>query len=323
MNNSASNKTYLSIVIPLFNEEGNVDPLVRTLEDNLQPLKVSYEILLVDDGSKDKTWIKIKQSSGRVKGIKLARNFGHQHALLAGLTCAKGQAIISMDGDLQHPPSLIQEMMNRHTEGYLVVNTHRNDTEVASLFKRKSSFLFYKLFSFLTDVPVTPGTSDFRLLDRIALEQLLQLKDVDLFLRGAVEWLGFRSVTIPYTAGKRHDGVSKYSLSKMLAFAKGSIISFSTKPLVLGISLGVITSILAFIELVYVIYKALIGDTVPGWASTVAITSFLFGVLFIMLGIIGIYLARIHIALQNRPRFIIQEVTARKDEQQRIWHTLS
>ncbi|HEY9605485.1 MAG TPA: glycosyltransferase family 2 protein [Allocoleopsis sp.] len=323
MNDSTSNKTYLSIVIPLFNEEGNVDLLVRTLEDNLQPLNLSYEILLVDDGSNDETWIKIKQSSVRVKGIKLARNFGHQHALLAGLTCAKGQVIISMDGDLQHPPSLIQEMMKKHKEGYLVVNTHRNDTEVASLFKRKSSFLFYKLFSFLTDVPVTPGTSDFRLLDRSVLEQLLQLKDVDLFLRGAVEWLGFPSVTIPYAASKRHDGVSKYSLSKMIAFAKGSIISFSTKPLVLGIWLGVITSILAFLEIIYVIHKALIGDTVPGWASTVAITSFLFGVLFIMLGILGIYLARIHIALQNRPRFIIQELTARKDEQQRIWHRLS
>lgn len=321
MSTSTANKLYLSIVIPLFNEEGNVDVLVRTLEGHLQPLNVSYEILLVDDGSHDRTWTKIKQSSVRVKGIKLARNFGHQHALLAGLTCAKGQAIISMDGDLQHPPSLIQEMMKKHAEGYLVVNTHRNDAEVASLFKRKSSFLFYKLFAFLTDVPVTPGTSDFRLLDRIALDQLLQLKDVDLFLRGAVEWLGFPSVTIPYAAGKRHDGVSKYSLSKMLAFAKGSIISFSTKPLVLGIWLGVMTSLLAFIELVYVIYQAVLGETVPGWASTVAITSFLFGVLFIMLGIIGIYLARIHIALQNRPRFIIQELTARKDEQQRIWHT--
>ena len=322
MNNSAPNNTYLSIVIPLFNEEDNVDLLLRTLEDNLQSLNVRYEIILVDDGSSDKTWVKIKQSSVRVKGIKLARNFGHQHALLAGLNSAKGQAIISMDGDLQHPPSLIQEMMQKHKEGNLVVNTYRNDTEVASLFKRKSSSLFYKLFSFLTDVPVAPGTSDFRLLDRIVLDQLLQLKDVDLFLRGAVEWLGFPSVTIPYAAGKRLAGVSKYPLSKMITFAKGSIISFSTKPLVLGIWLGVITSILAFLEIIYIIHKVLIGDTVPGWASTVGITSFLFGVLFIMLGIIGIYLARIHIALQNRPRFIIQELTAKQDAQQSIFHTL-
>lgn len=323
MDNPAPNNTYLSIVIPLFNEEDNVDFLLRTLEDTLQPLNVSYEIILVDDGSSDNTWGKIKQSSTRVKGIKLARNFGHQHALLAGLSSAKGQAIISMDGDLQHPPSLIQEMIEKHKEGNLVINTCRHDAEVASLFKRKSSSLFYKLFSFLTDVPMAPGTSDFRLLDRIVLDQLLQLKDVDLFLRGAVEWLGFPSVTIPYAAGKRLAGVSKYPLSKMIKFAKGSIISFSTKPLVLGLWLGVITSILAFMEIIYIIYQVFTGNTVAGWASTVGITSFLFGVLFIMLGIIGIYLARIHVALQNRPRFIIQESTAKQDAQQSISPTLS
>jgi polyisoprenyl-phosphate glycosyltransferase len=316
------NNTYLSIVIPLFNEEENVDLLLHTLEDNIKPLNVSYEIILVDDGSSDKTWEKIKQSSPRAQGIRLARNFGHQHALLAGLNKAKGQAVISMDGDLQHPPSLLQEIIEKHKEGYLVVNTLRNDTAVASFFKRKSSSLFYKLFSFLTNVPMAPGTSDFRLLDRIVLDQLLQLRDVDLFLRGAVEWMGFPSITIPYTAGKRFAGVSKYPLSKMIAFAKGSIISFSTKPLVLGIWLGAVTSALAFLEIIYILYKVLIGETVPGWASTVGITSFLFGVLFIMLGIIGIYLARIHIALQNRPRFIIQEVSAKEDAQQSVLHSL-
>tara|TARA_R110001599_G_scaffold262322_1_gene462811 strand:+ start:12337 stop:13293 length:957 start_codon:yes stop_codon:yes gene_type:complete len=318
MKNQIPNCPYLSIVIPLLNEDESIDMLLTTLVDNIQHLDISYEIILVDDGSTDKTWAKIKRSTtvnANVKGIKLARNFGHQHALLAGLTSAKGQVIISMDGDLQHPPSLIQAMLEKHKEGNLVVNTYRNDDEVTSFFKRKSSSLFYKLFSFLTDVSMSSGLSDYRLLDRVVLDQLLQLKDVDIFLRGAVEWLGFSSVTIPYTAGKRFAGVSKYPLSKMISFAKGSIISFSTKPLELGIVLGVVTSVLAFLEIIYVLYQVSNGKTVEGWASTIGIISFLFGVLFIMLGIIGTYLARIHVSLQNRPSFIIEELSTKRDDQ--------
>lgn len=303
---------YLSVVIPVFNEEGNVDNLLKNLHDNIQPMGMNYEIILVDDGSGDRTWEKIARYSRinqKVKGIRLARNFGHQHALLAGLSHAKGQAIISMDGDLQHPPSLIRTMIEEHKKGNLVVNTCRNDKEVASLFKRKTSSWFYKVFSSLTGVPMSAGSSDFRLLDRTALTPLLELKDVDLFLRGAVEWLGFPSVTISYTAGERFSGVSKYSLSKMVKLAKGSIISFSTKPLIVGVWLGIITSIFAFIEIIYVLFQVARGDIVPGWASTVGLISFLFGILFIILGIIGTYLARIHVILQNRPKFIIRDIT--------------
>ena len=318
MNNLIEDKNpcYLSIVIPLYNEEDNVEVLFGKLSKNLESLDESFEIIFVDDGSKDKTWEKIAQlsiSNPYVTGVKLSRNFGHQHALLAGLSKATGQAIISMDGDLQHPPSLIEKMVEKHKEGFLVVNTYRNDEEVASFFKRTSSSLFYRIFSFLTDVSMSQGSSDFRLLDRLVLNQLLELKDVDLFLRGAVEWLGFPSITIPYEADKRFSGVSKYTLSKMIKFAKGSIISFSTKPLVIGIWIGVITSTLALFEVLYVIFQWINGETVPGWASTVGIISFLFGILFIILGVIGSYLARVHVALQNRPRFIISEFTYKKD----------
>jgi len=318
MNNFIEDKNlcYLSIVIPLYNEEGNVEVLFEKLSKNLKSLGESFEVILVDDGSEDKTWEKIAQlsiSNQHVVGVKLARNFGHQHALLAGLNKATGQAIISMDGDLQHPPSLIEKMVEKHKEGFLVVNTYRNDEEVVSFFKRTSSSLFYRIFSFLTDVSMSPGSSDFRLLDRLVLNQLLELKDVDLFLRGAVEWLGFPSITIPYEADKRFSGVSKYTLSKMIKFAKGSIISFSTKPLLIGIWIGVMTSVLALFEVMYVIFQWINGETVPGWASTIGIISLLFGILFIILGIIGSYLARIHVALQNRPRFVISELTYKKN----------
>lgn len=299
---------YLSIVIPLYNEERNVQPLLEQLVASVQPLDASYEIILVDDGSKDGTWSQIEaaHASGvKARGIRLARNFGHQNALLAGLSVAKGQAILSMDGDLQHPPSFIKEMLQKYREGYAVVNTYRDDVEVASFSKRMTSRLFYKLFSFLTNVPMAAGLSDFRLVDRRVLDELLRLQDVDLFLRGAVEWLGFPSITLPYTANKRFAGETKYTLWKMLSFAKGSIISFSTKPLKLGIWLGVVTAVCAFTEILYILYQALNGQTVAGWASTVGVISFLFGILFIILGILGMYLSRIHVALQKRPRYII------------------
>jgi len=316
MSRSNQINNYLSIVIPLFNEDSNVDFLLKSLEDNIKPLEVTYEIILVDDGSNDNTWEKISYASNvnpNVKGIRLARNFGQQNALLAGLSNAKGQAIISMDGDLQHPPMLIKKMLESHKQGNLVVNTYRDDYEVAGFIKRRTSSFFYKLFSFLTDVQIEAGSSDFRLLDRAVLNHLLELKDVDLFLRGAVNWLGFPSTTIPYTALKRFSGRSKYNLSKMMNFAKGSLISFSTKPLVLGVWLGIITSTLSFLEIVYMLIQVANGKTVPGWASTVGIVSFLFGVLFIILGIIGVYIARIHTALQNRPRFVIREIIEQQD----------
>ena len=305
---------YLSVVIPVFNEEDNIDILLKTLVDSIP--RLSYEIIIIDDGSTDGTWERVKHyaiANTNIKGVKLVRNFGHQHALLAGLACAQGLCIISMDGDLQHPPSLIPAMLVKYQAGFLVVNTCRDDTKVATLFKRKSSSLFYKIFSFLTDVPMAPGLSDFRLLDRLVVEQLLKLEDVDIFVRGAVEWLGFPSITIPYEAGKRFAGVSKYSLAKMINFARGSIVSFSTKPLVLGVWLGIFTSMFAFFEIVYILYQVLNHKTVPGWASTVGIISFLFGVLFIMLGIVGTYIARIHIALQNRPKYVVGELTSNFD----------
>ena len=309
MNNNES--TVLSIVIPLFNEEGNVAPLIKELEKAVSKIDKKYEVILVDDGSSDGTWSNIElaaQSNANVKGVKLARNFGHQPALVAGLAHSEGEAIISMDGDLQHPPALIKELMEKWEQGYQIVNTFREDAEVASFFKRITSRYFYKVFSILTDVPMSPGSSDFRLLDRRVLNNLLKFQDVDIFLRGAVNWLGFSTVTIPYKAAKRFSGDSKYSLRKMFQFAKGSIISFSTKPLIIGVWIGLITSFLSFAEIIYIMIQYSQGQTVPGWASTIGILSFLFGILFIILGVIGTYLARIHVALQARPKYVTSKV---------------
>ena len=233
----------LSIVIPLYNEEGNIERLIIKLVPIVESINVTYEIILVDDGSKDNTWEKIQLASKKnknIKGISLSRNFGHQHALLAGLQYSKGEAIISMDGDLQHPPDLVPAMFNEWEKGYEIVNTLREDEQVTSFYKRITSQYFYKFFSIMTGVLISEGSSDFRLLDRLVLENLLKFQDEDLFLRGAVNWMGFSQITIPFKVKKRFSGTSKYTLNKMIKFAKGAIISFSTKPLIIGVWIGLV-----------------------------------------------------------------------------------
>lgn len=299
---------FLSIVIPVFDEEGNIDSLVQRLVETLEKIDIKYEIIFVDDGSRDGTWTRIAaqaRKSQNIKGVRLARNFGHQYALWAGLNCAAGDAVISMDGDLQHPPEVIPELVDNWRKGWDIVNTKRMDVAITGAFKRQTSRQFYRVFSYLTDVDLREGTSDFRLLDRRPLDALLGFRDAELFLRGAVQWLGFQSTSVSYEVGRRVAGQSKYNLKRMLRFALTAIVSFSTKPLRIGIWIGLATALLAFAELIYIFVQFSIGNTVPGWASAVGITSLLFGILFVLLGIIGIYLAQIHRALQGRPHFIV------------------
>jgi len=302
----------ISVVIPLYNEENNIHPLLDLLIHALEETGADCEIILVDDGSEDATWeqiLKASREQSSVIGLKLSRNFGHQGALLAGMTKSRGKAIVTMDGDFQHPPEAIPEMYKLWQEGVDVVNAVRINEKTTSQFKRLTSEYFYKLFSFLSDVKLNKGSSDFRLIDRRVLENFLHFKDYDLFIRGAVMWLGFNTREYPFMAEERRSGMTKFSLAKMFRFATGAIVSFSTKPLKITFWIGIVTSGLAFAELVYVIVQYFLGNTVSGWASTLAVVCFLFGVLFIILGIIGIYLARIFNALQNRPRYVVtQEV---------------
>lgn len=300
----------ISIVVPVYNEESNIEHLIAAIRNATNLVALPYEIVLVNDGSRDGTWAEIErhaQVDPRLMGISLSRNFGHQHALFAGLCVARGQAIISMDGDLQHPPDLIPELVRQWQSGYKIVNTTRRYGPDIGWFKRTSSRIFYRVFSALSGVRIEEGSSDFRLIDRSVLDVFKVFQDADLFLRGVVHWVGFRSTSIPYTAAPRRYGVSKYNLKKMIAFATTAIVAFSSRPLIFGIWLGLITSALAFLELIFVLAQYLRGNTVPGWASVVGVTSLLFGILFFLLGIIGLYLIRIHRVLQSRPRFIIGE----------------
>jgi polyisoprenyl-phosphate glycosyltransferase len=303
----------LSIVVPLFNEDRNVTPLLKRLTEMVRGLAIDYEIVLVDDGSRDDTWHAVRSAAAkvpRVHGVRLSRNFGHQHALLAGLGAARGQAVVSMDGDLQHPPELIPEMLAEWRQGAEIVQTRRVYSRHTPAMKRLTSRYYYRLFTFLSGTPLQEGQSDFRLLDRKVLDQILAFGDSEMFLRGAVQWVGFRTRTIKFTAAERHAGRSSYGLARMLRLATAGILSFSVKPLTLSIWLGFWVSALAFLELAYVLYTYTQGATVQGWASTLGILSVLFGVLFLVIGIIGLYIGRIHQALFKRPRYIVQELAA-------------
>jgi glycosyltransferase involved in cell wall biosynthesis len=303
----------LSVVSPMYNEQGNVTALVDAIEAAVAPLGLPFEVVLVDDGSTDQTWLRIQEQAtarAHVRGVRLSRNFGHQHALLAGLYDARGRAVVSLDGDLQHPPALIPEMLAAWRSGYKVVATQRVDGGETSWLKAASSRWFYRVFSQLTGVGMAAGNSDFRLLDASAIAALRQMGDADLFVRGMVSWLGLPTATLPYRVGPRHSGVSKYTLGRMLRFASGALLSFSLLPLRLGIWLGFLTSAFAACELVYIVYQYAQGRTVTGWASVMTFMALMFGILFVLLGVVGTYVGKIYEILKNRPRFLVGERTA-------------
>ncbi|MDZ7343956.1 MAG: glycosyltransferase family 2 protein [candidate division KSB1 bacterium] len=301
----------LSVVIPAYYEEGNLQRLYDELTQALSTAALTYEIIFVDDGSADATWQEIAAlhlHDSRVKGLRLSRNFGHQYALFAGLSASRGQAVVTMDADLQHPPAVIPELLKEWRKGMKIVHTIRNDHETISWGKKLTSKIFYKLFSFLSGVQLSSGMADFRLLDRQVANELLKLKEGGLFLRGLVQWVGYPSSKVEFQCRDRFAGKSKYNFRRMLKFAWAGITSFSIKPLRLGILIGFLTSLLAFYQLGEAIYiKFFTTKAVPGWASIIGIQSMLFGVLFVFLGIISEYIARILEEVRQRPRFIVSE----------------
>lgn len=302
----------ISIVIPAYNEEGNVAMIhqkIKAVFDGLS--NYDFEIIFVNDGSRDNTQQKLEELSrtyDEVRFIEFSRNFGHQPAVKAGMDNARGNAVISMDGDLQHPPELIPEMIQKWEEGYDVVFTVRTYPKEISLFKRKTSDLFYKLLSSLSDVNLTKGGgSDFRLMDANAVEVMRKFNEDDLFLRGLTSWMGFKQIGIDFTASERLSGESSYNLKKMFTFAFTGITAFSVKPLYLAAYLGFLFSAISIIGYgVYVIHSFIAHTEISGWASLIMTMVFFGGLQLIIMGIMGIYLGKIFKQVKDRPNYIIK-----------------
>ncbi|HEX5385190.1 MAG TPA: glycosyltransferase family 2 protein [Gemmatimonadales bacterium] len=302
----------LSIVVPAYCEEGNVARLHDELSRVLLDENVAWELVIVDDGSTDATWERIRElgrSDPRVRGIRLSRNFGHQYALLAGLAHARGDVVVSMDADLQHPPAVVPRLLDEWRRGFKIVHTVRADSEDVSWFKGLTSRAFYRIFSFLSGVRITPGMADFRLLDRQVVQELVRLREEGLFLRGLVEWVGYPNTRVPFRADERYSGTTKYTLRRMIKFAWAGITSFSVVPLRAGIVIGLVTSLFAFAVLVQTVFVKIFMPEriVPGWATIVALVSLLFGILFILIGVLGEYLGRILVQVRQRPLYLVSD----------------
>ena len=301
----------ISIVIPAYNEEGNLMPVYQRIKSVFEKMQgYGFEIIFVNDGSRDNTQLRLEEMAldfPEIKYIEFSRNFGHQPAVKAGMDYADGNVIISMDGDLQHPPELIPQMVQKWEQGYDIVYTIRSYPKEISYFKRKTSDLFYRFLSQISDVDLTNGGgSDFRLIDASVAQVMKNLKEDDLFLRGLTSWMGFKQTGIEFVAGERFSGQSSYDLKKMLKFAFTGITSFSVKPLYLATYLGFIFSSLSLLYIPYVLYAFLTKTEISGWASLIMTIVFFGGVQLIILGILGIYLGKIFKQVKGRPNYIVR-----------------
>lgn len=300
-----------SVVVPVYNEEEVVVETYKRLKEVMDILSEPYEILFVNDGSRDKTVPIIKDICSRDNSIKLldfSRNFGHQIAITAGMDFTSGDAIIIIDADLQDPPEVIPAMITQWKKGFEVVYGKRIEREGETLFKKITASVFYRILNAMTDVDIPVDTGDFRLIDRKVCDALKKVNERSRYVRGLISWLGFKQTSVEFKRDKRFAGVTKYPLKKMIKFAFDAITSFSYKPLKLASYTGVIISICSFIYLVIVLYQKLFTNlTVQGWASTLAVSLLFNGIVLMMLGIIGEYVGRIYDEAKGRPLYIIRD----------------
>lgn len=307
----ASEPTSLSIICPCYNEEEVLEALYQRLSGVLATCGIpDVEVVLVDDGSRDKTWEMIQdlaRRDSRIRAVKLSRNFGHQLALTCGLDRCMGEVILIIDADLQDPPELLMPMLEKMREGYDVVYGVRRRREGESPSKRFFAYAFYRLLSRVTGVAIPADTGDFRLMTRRALNTLLQLRERHRFVRGMVSWIGYRQAPLPYDRPQRFAGETKYPFRKSLRLAFDAITSFSTHPLRLASYLGLGVSGFAFVYILVVVVLKLFGVNFPGYTSLMASILLLGGVQLVVLGIVGEYVGRIFEQGQNRPLYIVDD----------------
>ncbi len=306
--------TRVALVIPIFNESGVIETTHAQITAVINALPYPFRIYYVDDGSSDGTNASLERLASqdeRVQIISLSRNFGHQAALTAGLDQAEGEVIISLDGDGQHPPEMILQMIQLIEQGYDIVQAQRIEEDGGFSFKKATSDGFYWLINKISGTRIQQGAADFRALSRQALDALKSMPEYHRFLRGMIAWIGYKSVILPYHEQKRTAGYSKYSLGKMLRLASDAIFSFSLMPLYIGLSVGGLFLLLAVAQIIYVLFifiaKPAYVYIAPGWSSLMAILLISSGIIMILLGFIGVYVGYIFQQVKGRPVYLLKK----------------
>ena len=301
-----------SLVVPAYNEEGVIEELAARLGDVMDRLDGDAEAILVDDGSRDRTYqlmLEASREDPRIRAIRLSRNFGHQTALTAGVDVSTGDAVIVMDADLQDPPEVVLELAARWRDGYDVVYAIRDIRDGETRFKRATAAAFYRAFNRISEIKVPLDVGDFRLVDRRVLDVFARMRESNRFVRGMFSWIGLRQTGVLYHRHERFAGETKYPLRKMLRFAATGVISFSAAPLRAALNLGFLVSGLSFTLALWSVIVKLAGFYhVPGWTSIVVVTSLIGGIQLIVLGVIGEYIGDIHAEVKRRPLYVISDL---------------
>jgi len=304
----------VNIVLPVYNEQEVILLFHKELESKLLVLEEFYDfkIIYVNDGSTDTTREILNNIDKSVPTtiINLSRNFGHQAALSCGLDHCEGDIVITMDADMQHPPSVIKQMLEKSEEGYEIVFTLRNDSESPGFFKRITSKYYYRLFNAISPIKIRKSASDFRLISSKVLKVFQNdLREKQRFLRGLNSWVGFKSADIIFNAPRREKGSSKFSLVKMLSLATGGLTSFSQVPLLIGVGIGVVMLLLSLVYLILsIVYGLITNKLVPGWSSIILLMIILSAIQFLLIGILGLYIRDILVEVKDRPIYLVDEI---------------
>ena len=307
-------KTVCSIIVPIWDEEENLREMYKRICDVFDSFeqKHGYEIIFIDDGSQDGSLELLKELSradANIRIISFSRNFGHQFAITAGIDHASGDAVITIDGDLQDPPEVIPEMLAKWRQGYRVVYGVRARRHGESLFKRLTAKIFYRLIRQMSEMDLPVDAGDFRLMDRVVVDALKSLREENRYIRGLVKWLGFSQFGLTYNRDRRYAGKTKFSLKKMIRFAADGVLSFSDKPLKISAFLGSIITIFSFMAGLWVAINKIRSPhmVISGWASMILAVLFMGGVQLLSLGVLGIYLGRQYREVKRRPLYIVSE----------------
>lgn len=304
----------ISAIIPSYNEQENVGLMYERMSKVLSKISDDYEIIYVNDCSRDETLLRIKalaEKDKHVKYVSFSRNFGHQIAVSAGLDVCQGDAVVIIDGDLQDPPELIEQMYERYKEGYKVVYARRTSRDGETWFKKFTAKMFYRILASMTSIDIPVDVGDFRLIDKVIVQHLRNMPEKSKYIRGQISWIGYKQTFVDYHRDARIYGTTNYPLKKMLRFALDGITAFSDKPLKIASGLGIFSAIVSLLALVYALVSHFcFNNTITGWTSLILSVLFIGGVQLITIGIIGEYIARINNDVRNRPLYIVEESNA-------------